>query len=236
VRTTPITLLARRNAALWSSLSPKTDDVIPSANARTVMEAIREQGASFFDELVDATGLLRVQVEEALAELVALGLINSDSFGGLRALLVPSSERKSSTGMRRRRAAKAGMEDAGRWALARRIKVPPQTDAQAVEHVARTLLHRYGVVFWRLLARESGMAAALARLVAGLPQARRPRRDPWRTFRRRLCRRAIRAARSDRRVTRDSSRTAGRRVDFRLSAQTRSTWSGFSPRDRGSRR
>ena len=36
---------------------------------------------------VDATRPLRPQVEEALAELVTLGLANSDSFGGLRALL-----------------------------------------------------------------------------------------------------------------------------------------------------
>ena len=31
----------------------------------------------------------------------------------------------------------------------------PQAQAGAIEHVARTLLHRYGVVFWRLLAREA---------------------------------------------------------------------------------
>ncbi len=45
--------------------------------------AFASSGASFFDELVEGTGLLRPQVEEALAELVALGLVNSDSFGGL---------------------------------------------------------------------------------------------------------------------------------------------------------
>ena len=43
----------------------------------------------FFDELADAARLLRPQLEEALGELVALGLATSDSFGGLRALLVP---------------------------------------------------------------------------------------------------------------------------------------------------
>ena len=155
VRSTPIALLARRNAALWTMLSPKADDAVPSANARAVIDAIREHGASFFDELVDSTGLLRVQVEEALAELVALGLVNSDSFGGLRALLVPSSERRSAASGRRRRAAKFGMEDAGRWALARRNRAAPESDTQAVEHAARTLLNRYGVVFWRLLAREA---------------------------------------------------------------------------------
>jgi ATP-dependent Lhr-like helicase len=47
-----------------------------------------------------------------------------------------------------------GMEDAGRWALTRRAAaVAPEADA--VEHVACTLLQRYGVVFWRLLEREA---------------------------------------------------------------------------------
>src|SRR6202035_4064304 len=48
--------------------------------------------------------------------------------------------------------------DAGRWTLARRAApstAPPQAHADAVEHVARTLLQRYGVVFWRLLEREA---------------------------------------------------------------------------------
>src|SRR5262249_61761012 len=51
-----------------------------------------------------------------------------------------------------------GMEDAGRWALARQAraaKVGTVAESEAIEHVARTLLKRYGVVFWRLLAREA---------------------------------------------------------------------------------
>ena len=50
------------------------------------------------------------------------------------------------------------MEDAGRWALVRRlqpIQSAPQAEAEAAEHVARTLLRRYGVVFWRLIEREA---------------------------------------------------------------------------------
>ena len=49
------------------------------------------------------------------------------------------------------------MEDAGRWALARRAQPrrPRPQEPEAVEHVARTLLLRYGVVFWRLLEREA---------------------------------------------------------------------------------
>ncbi|HEY4264767.1 MAG TPA: DEAD/DEAH box helicase [Micropepsaceae bacterium] len=154
VRTTPIALLARRHARLWTMLSPTGDDIPLSPHAETVAGFIREHGASFFDEIFDGTGLLRIQVEGALAELVAQGLVNSDSFGGLRALLVPASERKSPSG-RRRRAVKFGMEDSGRWALIRRTHSAPQAEADAVEHVARTLLQRYGVVFWRLLAREA---------------------------------------------------------------------------------
>ena len=106
--------------------------------------------------MVAGTGLLRSQVEDGLAELVALGMANSDSFGGLRALLVPSEQRRPIGGARRkRRTVTFGMEEAGRWSLARR-PVALQGEAAAVEHVARTLLRRYGVVFWRLLEREAG--------------------------------------------------------------------------------
>ncbi|HEY5091352.1 MAG TPA: ATP-dependent DNA helicase, partial [Polyangia bacterium] len=154
VRTTPIALLARRHAPLWTALSANGQAVQPSGRARAVADFIGEHGASFFDEITEGVGLLRPQVEDALAELVALGLVTSDSFGGLRALLVPSDKRTPSTGGRRRRRTIAyGMEDAGRWALAGRGKA---ASGEAVEHAARTLLLRYGVVFWRVLEREAG--------------------------------------------------------------------------------
>jgi ATP-dependent helicase Lhr and Lhr-like helicase len=155
VRTTPITFLARRHAALWASLSSAEDPVRPSSRARAVADYIRQYGASFFDELVDGTDLLRPQVEEALAELVASGLVNSDSFAGLRALLVPSDRRGPRAGGRRRGTSMFGMQDAGRWALARRPQPQQQARPDAIEHLARTLLLRYGVVFWRLLEREA---------------------------------------------------------------------------------
>ena len=47
----------------------------------------------------------------------------------------------------------SSVEDAGRWSLVRRITT--ETDSDAVEHIARTLLRRYGVVFWRLIEREA---------------------------------------------------------------------------------
>jgi ATP-dependent helicase Lhr and Lhr-like helicase len=185
VRTTPITLLARRNAAFWASLSPLPDAVQASPRAQKIADYIREYGASFFDELVAGTGLLAPQVEEGLAELVALGVVNSDSFGGLRALLVPADRRKPAGGApRRRRTVMFGMDDAGRWALARRSRPAqpgPELGAEAVEHLARTLLRRYGVVFWRLLDREA----------AWLP----PWRDLLRVYRRLEARGDIRGGR-----------------------------------------
>jgi ATP-dependent Lhr-like helicase len=158
VRTTPITLLVRRHARHWASFAT-ADAARPGPRAQAVADLIRERGALFFEELVEGTGLLRVQVEEAVAEVVALGLVTSDSFGGLRALLVPSDRRQRGASVRRRRRSIAfGMEDAGRWALAhhaRPTQQDPQVKPEAIEHVARRLLLRYGVVFWRLLEREA---------------------------------------------------------------------------------
>lgn len=56
---------------------------------------------------------------------------------------------------RRRRTALLGIEDAGRWALAKRKRDGVVESQETHEHIARTLLKRYGVVFWRLLAREA---------------------------------------------------------------------------------
>ena len=155
IRSTPIALLARRHLPLWARISGNVVPIDPSASSQTIADFIQHHGASFFDDLAAGTGLLRSQVEDGLAELVALGMVSSDSFGGLRALLVPSEQRRPIAGARRKRRTVAyGMEDAGRWSLARR---PPagQSETDAVEHVARTLLGRYGVVFWRLLEREA---------------------------------------------------------------------------------
>ncbi len=73
-----------------------------SGRAQAALEALSARGALFFDELAEAARLLRPQLEEALGELVALGLAASDSFAGLRALLVPSGQRKPPAGLKRR--------------------------------------------------------------------------------------------------------------------------------------
>lgn len=160
VRGTPIVLLTRRNTRVWSSLTGMVDPANLSTRAQIVADHIRVHGASFFDEIADGAGLLPSQVEEALAELVALGIVNSDSFGGLRALLVPADRRRPAGGGRRkRRIALFGMDSAGRWALVRRQQQPAENerlqDEETIELVARALLRRWGVVFWRVLAREA---------------------------------------------------------------------------------
>ncbi|MFO7304516.1 MAG: DEAD/DEAH box helicase [Gammaproteobacteria bacterium] len=169
VRSTPITLLARRNVKLWSGFAQSPTSLLLTSKAERVAAAIRAHGASFFDEIVDATGLLPAQVEDALRELVAHGIVNSDSFGGLRTLLLPADRRRPAAhSRRRRRMAIFSMQDAGRWALVRkgrdsevgydapgRVAAPRAVDAEAVEHLCRTLLKRWGVVFWKLLEREA---------------------------------------------------------------------------------
>ena len=163
---------------------------IPSRTAkrdrREVADFIREHGASFFEEIVEGTHLLRVQAEELLSELVALGVVSSDSFAGLRALLRPESERK------RRFARRRGscLDGAGRWALAlpNRRKQSPSASRHAddIEHIAWALLRRYGVVFLRMLERKFGLAAEMAGPAKGVSQARSARRHPRRQVRRRL--------------------------------------------------
>ena len=54
-----------------------------------------------------------------------------------------------------------GMQDAGRWAMVRKTAEAPssilsgQPEEEAIEHVCRTLLRRWGVVFWSIVAREA---------------------------------------------------------------------------------
>ncbi|HYW62760.1 MAG TPA: ATP-dependent DNA helicase, partial [Bradyrhizobium sp.] len=152
LRTTPIAILPRRHRSIWTSLSPQPGTAVPSPRAQLVADWIADNGPSFFQDMLEGCGLLRSQLEEAISELAALGLVTSDSFAGLRALLVPSSERRPHA-RRRRRGGSSRFEDAGRWSLVRQVNREQGSDA--VEHVARVLLRRYGVVFWRLIEREA---------------------------------------------------------------------------------
>ena len=95
VRATPIALLSRKDWALWQALSDSSRSELELSHAATALaEYLRTHGASFFDDMVSGSGLLRAQAETGLGELVAAGLVNSDSFSGLRALLLPSDRKR----------------------------------------------------------------------------------------------------------------------------------------------
>jgi ATP-dependent Lhr-like helicase len=176
LRTTPIAFVERRNARFWpqeTNLELACPALSPSA--RAAAEYLANHGASFFDDLVEALGLLKTQVENALGELVARGLVNSDSFSGLRSLITPSRKRRAAPAHGKRRGHFGGIEGAGRWTLARvspqvpRIERTPDkgeggptpargTDLnEGIEVMARALLRRYGVVFRRLMDREPAL-------------------------------------------------------------------------------
>ena len=167
LRTSPIALYLRENLADWLALTLPKSATGLSVNSQAVFEALQSGGALFFSELVNRSGLLPSQVEEALSQLAALGLVTSDSFDGLRALLVPSNKRPTfgrNTAKRRRRTNLASIEFAGRWSLLPRSGGFPAAMEEAngagsreaaIEKFARVLLRRYGIVFRRMLERES---------------------------------------------------------------------------------
>ncbi len=166
VRSTPVVLLNRQNFATWSKAFPARENGANfSTNTQTVYDYLNEHGASFFVDLVAGTNLLPTMVEEALGELVFRGLITADSFTGLRALLTPFSKITNREMERRRRKRKPvyTMDEAGRWVrlgvhasgLQHAGGMRTEADRETIENVARKLLQRYGVVFRKLLDRES---------------------------------------------------------------------------------
>jgi ATP-dependent Lhr-like helicase len=159
VKSSPLALLGRRHLAFWRRFAEPGDASELSATARHVAETLEQRGALFFEELAEAAGLLKTQLEMALGELVARGFVASDSYMGLRALLIPEQKKQ------RYRGFSFGMEEAGRWTLVRPLETPagkperesPSDEAnrEAAEHIAGMLLKRYGVVFRAILARET---------------------------------------------------------------------------------
>ncbi|MBN8727387.1 MAG: DEAD/DEAH box helicase [Xanthomonadales bacterium] len=154
VRATPIVLVPRRQLERWIGLAGRSAASAGElrSRAQAAVDHLATRGASFFEELQGGTRLLDAELQEALGQLVAAGLVHADGFSGLRALVAPAR----ATARRRGRGRLLGLEDAGRWALLPRVaEAADGRDAEAVEHVVRVLLRRYGVICWRLLANEA---------------------------------------------------------------------------------
>ncbi|MCU7828821.1 MAG: DEAD/DEAH box helicase [Candidatus Thiodiazotropha sp. (ex Myrtea sp. 'scaly one' KF741663)] len=152
IKSTPLAFIFRPHLSVWCQVE-STVPVGLSATAAKVMDMLKQWGASFFDDLQQQTGLLKTQLENALGELVAWGLVNSDQYQGLRAMITPQKTRQRS---RRRSALQAPLAEGGRWSLVRPA-IPHEDESQRVEQVVRTLLTRYGVIFRKLLERENGL-------------------------------------------------------------------------------
>ncbi|MBK8957173.1 MAG: DEAD/DEAH box helicase [Proteobacteria bacterium] len=161
LRTTPVSLVARSQLQAWLAVAGPEDGCQISSAARQVLSHIEQRGAAFFDDIAGVRGLLRSQVENALDELAAVGLVTCDSFVGLRALTTPVA-RRNPLGRRARRTTLPGIEDAGRWDRLVRPAVDSKLgdeglNEEVVETIARVLLRRYGVVFRRIVEREAAL-------------------------------------------------------------------------------
>ena len=158
VKNTPISFIRREHLVDWRRYSSMADstEITLSADASKVLDSLSQWGASFFQDLQDDTRLLPVQLETALGELVAWGLVTSDSFTGLRTLITPQPLLRRKM---KRRPGYRPLAQAGRWSLLRPPR-PASEDAhrfESVEHIARALLNRYGLVFRKLLDNETGL-------------------------------------------------------------------------------
>jgi len=154
---TPIVLLPRRQLGAWSRLAAARGGPEPACRSRAgrVAGFPTAHRACFLSDLEQGLSMLRTELEDALSELVARGRAGCDSYAGLRALLVPPSKRAPGAARRGRRIAMHSIEDAGRWTLSPRHPIGGDGEPEFVEHVARVLLRRWGVVCWRLLEREA---------------------------------------------------------------------------------
>ncbi|MGV3592743.1 MAG: DEAD/DEAH box helicase, partial [Gammaproteobacteria bacterium] len=138
-----------------------------SSGAMLLHGILQRQGAMFFTDLARVSNLLAVQVEHALAELVSAGMVTSDNFTGLRALLTPDAN-KPKQGSHERRRAIYGIEDAGRWSLLTPLAVHAAAESgtqgeahdelgdEQLERLIAIYLKRWGVITRKVLEREQG--------------------------------------------------------------------------------
>ena len=157
-RTTPVSLVLR--ADLPWLLAAHRGDVAPPVPAcgavAEVVDALTEKGACFASELAKATGRVVADIEAALWEGMAHGLLVSDGFEPVRAL---ASGRKQAapTTSRRARIRTGGSlratETAGRWSVVPAAATDIDREELA-EALADQLLERWGVVFYDLVAAE----------------------------------------------------------------------------------
>jgi ATP-dependent Lhr-like helicase len=158
-RATPVTLATRADFS-WL-LAAARGGAAPAepfeGNAARVLTALRTRGALFASELGSELGLSAPEIDAALWDSVARGLVASDGFQPARALVLGRAPGASGFTARRsslRRGARDRRSSEGRWALLPSVSVPEEREALA-EAVAEQLLARWGVVLRELAQRET---------------------------------------------------------------------------------
>jgi len=147
-----IALYPRQEFAL---LAP-TPEPVQGALTEAVRQQLRQRGASFFDELVAATGSFAPELLEAIWSLVWSGEVTNDSLGPLRSRLLGAQgfTKRRPERFYSRRQRLAGSE--GRWSLLERWRsATPASPTERLMLMARTLLNRYGVLPSEAFAHES---------------------------------------------------------------------------------
>jgi len=159
----PITFFVREEAD-WMGLTPNPHFIRQaegtransesgrglSHGAQLVLDFLTQRGASFFADVVRGTGKLKAEIETALWELVAAGLVTADGFDNLRSLIDPKRRAGQGSGRSLR-----PRHSAGRWALLHADVAVERP--RAVEAACWMLLHRYDIVIRDVLARESNL-------------------------------------------------------------------------------
>jgi ATP-dependent helicase Lhr and Lhr-like helicase len=149
----PITFFVREEADWMTPHNPAAEQ--PEARglsdgARQVLEFLRQRGASFFADIVRGTDKLKAEIETALWELVAAGVVTADGFDNLRSLIDPKRRAGQGSGRSAR-----PRHSSGRWALLHAELAVERN--RAVDATCWMLLKRYGIVFRDLLVRETNL-------------------------------------------------------------------------------
>ena len=155
-RATPVTLTIRDDLP-WLLRAARGDHrpAEPGPGSTSdVIEALRDRGALFPPDLEVMTGRLPAEVEEALWDGVARGLVTADGFRAVRSLFARRAAQSAPGRHRLRRGSQLSSRTAGRWSL---LPEPPADcdPDDLAEAVAEQLAARWGVVFRDLLAREN---------------------------------------------------------------------------------
>jgi ATP-dependent helicase Lhr and Lhr-like helicase len=156
-RATPITLAIREDLPwlLQAARGDRTPQEPGPGRTEDVLGALRKHGALFAVDLATITRRLPYEIEEALWDAVARGLVTADGFEAVRSLLSRRTVARAPHRPRLRRAGtRTAARSAGRWSL---VPAAPATEDadELAEAVAEQLLARWGVVFRDLLARET---------------------------------------------------------------------------------